>query len=168
MPLSDFVEAGTTPRPLTIGRLTRLAFGAGLGSLFVWNFVDAYPAVIDRDFAEIGVGYWIGVGFAFWYLPDLFTVGLSRVWGRRPQAAVAGVAASLMVIDLVAYGALWAPPLGWAVFLSVQFALGFFALSFLSAALFRLRVPRRAPRAGAVGRAQGKGAPLKRSVHPSG
>ena len=136
MPLGDFVEAGTTPQPLTIGRLMRLAFGAGLGFLFVRNFVDAFPAVVGRDLAEIDVGFWIGVGFAFWFLPDLFTVGLSRIWGRRPQAAVAGAAAALVVVDLVAYGSLWGPPLGWAVFVSAQFAIGFFALSFLFAALF--------------------------------
>lgn len=32
----------------------------------------------------IDVGWWIGVFFALYYLPDLFTVGLSRPWGRWP------------------------------------------------------------------------------------
>ena len=136
MPLGDFVEPGTTPRPLSVGRLVRLAFGLGLGFLFIRNFLDAYPAVVGRELATIDVGYWVGVVVVVWFLPDLVTVGFSRTWGRRPQAAVAGAAATLVVVDLVAYGSLWGPPLGWAVFLFTQFAIGFFALSFLFAGVF--------------------------------
>ena len=139
MPLGDFVEPGTTPRPLSVGRLVRLAFGLGLGFIFSL-ILSAYPAAVGREFADIHLGYRIGVAIgvagAFWSLPDLVTVGFSRTWGRWPQAAVAGAGATLVVVDLVAYGSWWGPPFGWAVFLFIQFFLGFAALSFLFAALF--------------------------------
>ena len=44
MPLGDFVEAGTTPKPRYIGRTLRLVFGLGTTSYFVsniWN-ISAY------------------------------------------------------------------------------------------------------------------------------
>ncbi len=61
MPLGDFVEAGTTPKPLIAGRLGRLIFGLGAGAYFIWNIFQQG----ERVSADIpAIGYWIGVGFA--------------------------------------------------------------------------------------------------------
>ena len=131
MPLGDFAEPGTTPRPLAIGRVTRLGFGMLLGSVFTWNLLD-YTEQTGSDFPQSG--YWIGVVFAWWYSSDLVVVGFGRRWGRWPQVAALLAVLALVMVDLVAYGEIWDLPLAWAVFLYTEFVLGFFAISFLLAA----------------------------------
>ena len=96
MPLGDFVEAGTMPKPLILGRLGRLLFGLGAGFYFIWNIIQQG----ERVSADIPViGYWIGVGFAWWYFSDLVVVGFSRKWGRWPQVAVAPVVQMRVTVD---------------------------------------------------------------------
>ena len=135
MPLGDFVEAGTSPRPLLIGRTGRLAFGVFTLFVFVVNLVD-YEAFVSTDASDPDVLYWIAVGFAWWYFSDLVVVGFSRRWGRWPQAAVFPFALALVVADLVAYEGAWGPPLGWGVFSFTEFFILFIGISFLLAAIF--------------------------------
>ena len=96
-------------RPLPIGRTGRLLFGAGTLFFFVWLIINREDFVGSR---VPELGWWIGIGFAFWYFSDLVVVGFSRPWGRRPQAAALLVALALIVADLAAYEDIWAPPLG--------------------------------------------------------
>ena len=141
MPLGDFVEPGTTPTPLPIGRLLRFSFALFLGYGFV-SFPFSGNELTDSDFPGLAFPatlYWIGVAFSWWYFSDLVVVGLGRSWGRRPQAAALGVAAILLVTDLVAHGEIWEPPLAWGIFLFTEFFLGFLGVSFLLAAV--LAVP---------------------------
>jgi hypothetical protein len=109
VPLGDFQQAGTLPRPLLIGRLGRLAFGLGCLFFFVWLMVhrDAFVGSSVPEF-----GWWIGVFLSFYYLPDLVVVGLSLPWGRLSQVAALIIAAVLFVANLAAYQSAWAPPLG--------------------------------------------------------
>ena len=133
MPPGDFVEAGTTPKPLPIGRLARFLFGAGTGFYFVWNilqFSDRVGSTLPEP------GYFIGVFFAWWFLSDLMVVGFSRPWGRWPQIAVVAVVAVLVIVDLVLYGSAWDLPLAWGLFLLTEFVYAAFAISFSLAALF--------------------------------
>ena len=133
MPLGDFVEAGSTPKPLLIGRMGRLAFGVGAGFYFIWNITQSG----ERAGSDVPVsGYWVGVAFAWWYFSDLVVVGFSRTWGRWPQAATAPVVAALLVGGLAAYGSAWAPPLAWGIFVFSEFFYGVIAVSFLLAATF--------------------------------
>ena len=53
MPLGDFVEAGTTPRPLPIGRAERLLFGVGALFYFIWNIIK-YSEGISSDIPVSG------------------------------------------------------------------------------------------------------------------
>ena len=108
MPLSDFVEAGTLPKPLLIGREGRLIFGIGALFYFVWLVIHR-DALVGIDVPQ--VGWWVGVFFALYYLPDLFVVGFSRPWGRWPQAASVLIALVLLVANFAVYGTGWAPPL---------------------------------------------------------
>ena len=133
MPLGDFVEAGTTPKPLAIGRSVRLVFGVGLLLLFIWNVIE-YADLVGSDLPV--VGYFVAVGFAFWLFSDLVVVSFSRNWGRWPQAAVFPFALALVVAGLVAYGNAWAPPLAWGVFVFTQFFLGYIGICFLLATAF--------------------------------
>ena len=133
MPLGDFAEPGTTPRPLAIGRGTRLVFGLALGAAFTWN-LSSYADLTDSDL-PIST-YWLAVGAAWWYSRDLALVGLGLGWGRRPRPQVAALlgALALVIVDLVAYGEVWDVPLAWGVFLYAESVLGFLALSFVLAA----------------------------------
>ena len=106
MPLGDFAEAGTTPRPLLIGRAGRLAVGAFTLFVFVVNLVD-YEVFVSTDASDPDVLYWIAVGVAWWYFSDLVVVSFGRSWGRWPQVAVFPVALALIVADLVAYESAW-------------------------------------------------------------
>ena len=133
MPLGNFVEAGTTPKPLAIGRMGRLLVGAGAGFYFVWNIIY-WSRLVDADI--LPVGYFVAVAFAWYYFSDLVVVGLSKSWGRWPQVAVLPFVIALVVVDLVAYGSAWGPPLGWGLFAFTEFFFGYIGISFLLAALF--------------------------------
>ena len=133
MPLGDFVEAGTTPKLLCIGRTSRLVFGLATTSYFVWNIVR-YHELVGTDVPE--AGYFVGVAFAWWYLSDAFVVGLGLRWGRWPQIVAIPVAVVLVWVSLVADGSAWGPPLGWGLFIMTQFWFGFIGPSFILAAIF--------------------------------
>ena len=135
MPLGDFVEAGTTSRPLLIGRAARLGFGAFTVFVFIVNLLE-YKTFITSDVSDPDVLYWVAVGVAWWYWSDLVVVGFSRNWGRWPQVAVFPFALALVIAGLVAYGSAWAPPLGWGVFLFTEFFFAAIAASFLLAGTF--------------------------------
>ena len=128
MPLGDFVQPGTIPKPQAIGRAGRLLFGVGALYYFAW-LISQREDLIDTT--GIDVGLWIGVIFALYYLPDLFTVGLSRPWGKWPQAAALALGAVLLTAGFAFYGSGWAPPLGWWVFTFVAVFYGLIGLAFL-------------------------------------
>ncbi|MEE9249396.1 MAG: hypothetical protein V3U79_11985 [Dehalococcoidia bacterium] len=130
MPLGSFVDAGSIPRPLILGRTLRLAFGGGALFYFIWNII----AFDDRVGSDIpAVGYWVGVGFAFYYLSDLVDITFGRAWGRWPHVAVLPIALALVIADLVAYESGWGPPLSWGLFIMVEFFFVTLGISFLLA-----------------------------------
>ncbi len=131
MPDGKFAEPGTIARPLVIGRAVRLVFAAGTFFLFIW-YISRYSELVGSDLPP--GGYWIAVGIGFFYLPELVNIGFSRGWGRWPEAAVIPFALALIVVDALAYGSAWGPPLGWFVFVLTEFVYALFALSFLLAA----------------------------------
>ena len=133
MPLGDFVQPGTIPKPLVIGRTGRLIFGVGAVFYLVWLMVQR-DAITGSDVTNLG--WWIGVLFAVYFLPDLFIVGLSRPWGRWPQIAVAGFAIALIAADFAAYSSGWGPPLGWGIFAFTAFFYAVIGGAFLLAAFF--------------------------------
>ena len=137
MPLGDFAEPGTTPRPQAIGRASRLAFGILPGIVFTLILLN-YTYLTDSEFHVSGysIAYWIAVVAAWVGFSDLVVVGFGRRWGRWPQVAVLPVALALVLIDLVAYGEIWDLPLAWGVFLFTGFVYGFIAISFFLAATF--------------------------------
>ena len=142
MPLGDFVEPGTLPKPLPIGRAGRLIFGVGALFYFAWLVIQR-DALLGSNIPELG--WWVGVFgvfgvfFAFYYFPDLVIVGFSRPWGRWPQAAGLLIALALLVADFVVYGTGWAPPLAWGVFIFTAFYYSLIGVAFLVASV--LAVP---------------------------
>ena len=135
MPLGDFQQTGTLPRPLVIGRLGRLAFGIGSLFFFVWLIIHrgAFVGSSVPDF-----GWWIGVFFAFYYLPDLAVVGFSLSRSRLAQLGVLVIAAILIGADFAAYQTVWGPPLGWGVFMFTALFYGYLGVSFLIASVLAL------------------------------
>ena len=131
MPLGDFAEPGTTPRPLAIGRATRLGFGILLGFFFILNLLY-YADLTGADFPVST--YWLSVVYAWWFFADSVVVGFGLGWGRWPRVAVLPVVLALVLVDLLAYGRIWDLPLAWGVFGFTEFVLGFFTISFLLAA----------------------------------
>ena len=136
MPLGDFQLTGTLPRPLVIGRLGRLAFGLGSLFFFVWLIIHRSAFV---GFSVPDFGWWIGVFFALYYLPDLVMVGLSLPRGRLAQLGALIIGAVLLGVDFAAYQSAWGPPLGWGVFTFTALFYGSLGVSFLIAAV--LAVP---------------------------
>ena len=137
MPLGDFAVPGTTPRPLAIGRASRLAFAVLIGIVFTLILLN-YTYLTDSEFHVSGysIAYWIAVVAAWAGFSDLVVVGFGRRWGRWPQVAVLPVALALVLIDLVAYGEIWDLPLAWGVFLFTEFFFAFVAISLFLAAIF--------------------------------
>ena len=133
MPLGDFAEAGTIPKPLPIGRIARFVAGAGAFGYFVWN-ITRVSDLVSTDVPDIG--FFVGVGFAWWYFSDLVVVGFSRMWVQWPRAAVLPIVLAFVVADLVAYESGWGPPLGWGLFVFAEFFYGYIGISFLLAAIF--------------------------------
>lgn len=130
MPLGNFVESGTIPQPLVIGRLGRLASGIGCIAFFAWLIISRDDFVGQ---AVPTLGWWFGVGAAFWYFSDMIVVGLTRAWGRWPQAVALVSGLALLVADLTMYGTVWAPPLGWGVLVFAAAFYVFLGVSFLIA-----------------------------------
>ena len=132
MPLGDFADPGTVPGPLLIGRAARLCLGAFVLFVFIINLID-YKQFVTSDVSDPDVGFWVAVGFSWWYFADLVVVGFSLRWGRWPQLAVLPVALALAVAGLVAYDSAWAPPLGWGAFIFSEFWFGAASISLLLA-----------------------------------
>ena len=61
MPLGNFAEAGTLPKPLTIGRTARFLAGVGALVFFVWSIFQL-SALTSSD--RLNLGYLVGVAFA--------------------------------------------------------------------------------------------------------
>ena len=133
MPLGDFVDAGTSARPLPIGRVARLGSGLGTGFFFIW-LVLHYRELVGAGVPD--AGWWAGVGVSFWYFSDLVVIGFGRGRGRWPQVALFPFALALIIADLVVYGSAWAPPLGWGLLIFTAFFFGSIAISFVLAAAF--------------------------------
>ena len=138
MPLGDFGEPGTVPKPLIIGRAARVATAGFVLFVFIVNLID-YKDVVTSDISDPGVLYWIAVAFSWWYFSDLVVVGFSLGRGRWPQIGVFSFALALTIAGLVAYDSAWAPPLGWGVLVFTEFFFGALSLSLFVAAV--LAVP---------------------------
>ena len=104
MPLGDFVEPGTTPKPLRIGRTLRFGFGVGATAFFVRNFAQ-FDELVDTT--TINVGYLAAAAGAWWYLSDAFIVGFGMKSGRWPQIIAIPVLLGLLAVGLITGGDDW-------------------------------------------------------------
>lgn len=122
------------PKPGILGRVGRLLVG-----LFALSFV---AEVLPESLFFVNIApsissfnYLFGAAIAFWLLPDVVNIGFNIRWGRRSQQLFLWLAAMAIVADLIFFGALWAPPLGWLVLIMSVFTLVYLGGSHVLAAL---------------------------------
>ena len=134
---TTFEEPGTFPKAGPIGRTVRL--GAGVVILLIIA-VSLLPHLNDitapRPGSVIPPQIIPGFLLAIWLLPRMIDRGFTLEWGHRSQIALALLALGAAALGLASYGNLWAPPLGWLVFLTILYTFGHLGLSFLVAGIF--------------------------------
>jgi hypothetical protein len=74
--------------------------------------------------------FWILLLAAYKWTPYVINIGLRRDWKRRPRHVIAAAILALIVVDLIAYGTWWAPPLGtflwvWLLYFSAHLGVSF-------------------------------------------
>lgn len=132
-----FEKPGTLPRPGPLGRGLRLALGIFLLYNFVIVLLHFEGLVRSLEGWDVpGGNWWLGVALAFYFLSHLVSSTLGRDWGWWPQLVVGLLALAAVGLDWVIYGSLWAPPLGFLVFLFLAYFLGHVGIAFLVAGLF--------------------------------
>ena len=132
---THFEEPGSLPRPRVVGRAVRMFFGVMLlGGLY--TMVTDGVSLFSLTVAPSGGSFWLFALIAFYLTPYVVNIGFSRNWRRRPQVFIAVTIGVLIAVDLVIYGAWWAPPLGafmwvWLVYFSAHLGFSFVLSTFL-------------------------------------
>ena len=120
------------PAPRVIGRTLRILVGAVLLYFFVELIRQAPHIVAARSGWSIPRGsWWVGAIVCIVALPSIVNSGLGRRWGAWPQVIYVLLLCGAALWDLLAYGSLWAPPLGSLVLLLFLYVFGHAGLSFL-------------------------------------
>jgi len=126
-----FENPGTFERPGPLGRVVRIAAGCAFFYFFVIT-VTQYGSYVSLALPRHPMR-WFGVALSFYVLADVVNVGFTRSWGWWPQLVFGGAALFAMVFDLLQYGSLWGPPLGFLIFLLLAYVTGHLGLSFILA-----------------------------------
>lgn len=126
---THFEETGSLPTPRVVGRIVRLFLGVWLLYALYALLRGGWGVLVDQT-APRYWEWWAFIALAFWVTPYVVNIGFTRNWKRRPQVAVASVAAVAIVLDLAIYGTWWAPPLGafvwvWLVYFSAHLGFSF-------------------------------------------
>lgn len=132
---THFEPAGTLTRPGPFGRLVRLLLGLVLLFGLLPGLIQSIPSLPDAATIPANPFFWLIVAITLVSMNHVVNLGLGKSWGHRPQVAFLLLAAIALMIDVVAYGRLWAPPLaGLFIFwlILVNLPLGF---AFVLAAL---------------------------------
>src|SRR5215472_8783052 len=122
------------PAPRVIGRTVRIVISAVLLYSFVGLLRQAPDILAARSGWSIPRGsWWVGAIVFILALPMVFNTGFGRRWGRWPQLVYVLLLCGAALWDWLAYGSLWAPPLGFIVLLLFLYVFGHTGLSFLVA-----------------------------------
>lgn len=127
---TQFEEYGTLPEPRAIGRIMRFGFGVWLLSFFYQLIRYGGGIFLDQTPPEHWT-MWLAAVLGIMVTPYVVNIGFGRNWKSWPRIVVVSIAASLVIVDLVLYGAWWAPPLGffalaWFVYWSGHLGVSFF------------------------------------------
>ncbi len=127
---TQFEEQGSLPKPRIVGRVVRLLMGLWLLTLTIDLLRNGSSGLLGTT-APSHWTWWVGVAIGLLVTPYVVNIGFTRNWESWPRVAVVVVAAGLIVIDLVAYGTWWAPPLGLFALLWMVYWSGHLGLSFV-------------------------------------
>ena len=135
---TKFEKPGTFAPPGLLGRTIRLAAGITILYMVFPPFLRYWQGFTRvREGWEMPGGTWyIGILFAVYLLPHMIDPGFTLRQGRRSQIVFGLLALAAVVFDLIYYGSLWAPPLGWLVLLTTVLVFGHLGISFIVAGLF--------------------------------
>ena len=123
-----------SPAPRVIGRTLRIVVGAAFLYFFVQLIRQAPQILAARSGWNIPRGnWWVGAILCILALPMVFNTGFGRRWGRWPQVVYVLLLCGAALWDRLAYGSLWAPPLGSVVLLLFLYVVGHAGLSLLIA-----------------------------------
>ena len=123
-----------SPAPRVIGRTLRIVVGVAFLYFFVQLIRQAPQILAARSGWNIPRGnWWVGAILCILALPMVFNTGFGRRWGRWPQVVYVLLLCGAALWDWLAYGSLWAPPLGFIVLLLFLYVFGHTGLSFLVA-----------------------------------
>lgn len=132
-----FEKPGSLPRPGALGRGLRLALGILFLYFFLGNLTSFEGYLALREGWDVPGGtWWIAAALGFYFLNDIVGMGFGRAWRWWPQLIFALLALAAATLDLWVYGSLWAPPLGFLVFLLVVYVFAHVGVSHLVAAIF--------------------------------
>lgn len=132
---TEFAPGGTLPKPGPFGRLVRLLFGVGILFSLAPSLIGGFSFFGESTTVPTAILFWIAVGIGILNFNHVVNLGLGKSWGRRPQFVVLAGTAVATLLDLIFYGAWWAPPLGlftWGWLLLMFIPLG---IAFLLAAV---------------------------------
>lgn len=129
----QFLQPGSLAEPGPWGRLFRLLMGLWSLWFVVVALTDGLGDLMGPDVPQ--PDWLIGVAVAVWVAPDVVNIGWSRHFGSKPRW-VGIVALGLgFVADLVIYGRVWAPPVGWVLMIWLTYVFAHLGVSFLLAAV---------------------------------
>jgi hypothetical protein len=131
---THFEDQGSLPKPGPIGRAVRLLLGLWLLSLTYVLLRDGPAGLFDTT-APTHWTWWAGVVIGLAVTPYVVNIGFTRSWRHWPRVAVLVVSVTLILVDLVVFGAWWAPPLGVFSLLWMVYWSGHLGLSFVLASL---------------------------------
>jgi len=122
------------PAPRVIGRTLRIVIGVLLLYFFVELIRQAPQILAARSGWSVPRGsWWVGVILFILALPWVVNTSFGRRWGAWPQVVYIFLLCGAALWDRLAYGSLWAPPLGSVVLLLFLYVFGHAGLSFLIA-----------------------------------
>jgi hypothetical protein len=85
--------------------------------MFLTTLVSNIDVMVSAESIPTAWGFWLFVLIALQITPYVVNIGFRKDWKRWPQIFVLASAGGLIVIDLIVFGRIWAPPLAtfiWA------------------------------------------------------
>ena len=130
---TKFERPGTFQRTRPIGRTVRILWGVVILYL-VFPSVFQYHESLTRlreGWDTPILNWFLAIFFAVLLLPHMIDRGFTVKWGYRSQVVFGLLALGAVVFDLIYYGSLWGPPLGWLVLLTIVYVFAHLSLSFI-------------------------------------
>lgn len=129
-----FEPRGSLSPPGRIGRVVRFLIGAWLLSAML-SVAGGGPELVTMTRPPGSWTFWLFVAVAFHLTPYVVNIGFGIASRRRSQGVILAALALLLIVDLVVFERLWAPPLAlflwaWLVYFSAHLG-GSFVLSAL-------------------------------------